>query len=364
MTHPLRRMQSNSLRHAFRYTALLSMLLAALTAAPAFADDADEVSKLMRAGRYSEALTRVEAALGKNPRDAQMRFMKGVILTEQNKSSDAIAVFTKLTEDYPHLPEPYNNLAVLYAAAGQYEKARIALDSAIRTNPAYATAYENLGDVHARLASQAYDKALQLDSENSAAKSKLTLVRSLVGDGATQIAAVTAPAKSEAKPAAKAEPASKAEPKPVPKAEPKPEPKPVPKSEPKPEPKVEPKVEPKTETPVVADGEREEVLKALDGWARAWSEADIAAYLGAYLPDFSPPGRSHSAWQQERRARIVGREISVKIEAPEVKVEGDRATVRFRQLYSAGSLNLNTRKTLVFEKQGGKWLISQEKTGG
>jgi Flp pilus assembly protein TadD len=114
-----------------------------------------------------------------------MRFLKGLILTEQNKSAEAISVFTKLTEDFPRSPEPYNNLAVLFAATNQYEKSRAALEMAISTNPTYATAHENLGDVYAKLASQAYDKALQLDTSNTAAKSKLILVRTLVNNTAT-----------------------------------------------------------------------------------------------------------------------------------------------------------------------------------
>src|SRR6185369_9445937 len=144
-------------------------------------------------------------------RDPQGRFLKGLILAEQNKASEAIDVFTALTKDYPELPEPYNNLAVLYAAQGQYEKARAALEQSIRTHPSYATAYENLGDVYTKLASQAYDKALQLDSSNSAAKSKLSLVRDLIGGGAGS----TRPAKPGATQVARAEP-----PKPAPAAKP------------------------------------------------------------------------------------------------------------------------------------------------
>src|SRR5205085_7737439 len=113
--------------------------------------------------------------------DAQGRFLKGLILAEQNKVPEAIDVFSKLSQDYPELPEPYNNLAVLYAGQGQYEKARQQLEMSIRTHPSYATAYENLGDVYAKLASQAYDKALQLDSSNSGAKNKLSLIRDLIG---------------------------------------------------------------------------------------------------------------------------------------------------------------------------------------
>src|SRR6476661_4063407 len=136
------------MRDVLSSVVVLGGLLAALLANPAFADESAEVSNLVRAGEYAAALGKADSFLARHPRDAQMRFLKGVILTEQNKSAEAIAIFTKLTEDFPDLPEPYNNLAVLYASSGQYDKARVALDTAIRTNPAYATAYENLGDVH------------------------------------------------------------------------------------------------------------------------------------------------------------------------------------------------------------------------
>ncbi len=155
----------------------------ALASACASADDLADIGKLLKGGQLDQANQKVDAYLAAKPRDAQGRFLKGLILTEQNKTPEAIAVFTKLTEDYPELPEPYNNLAVLYAGQGQYEKARQALEMAIRTHPSYATAHENLGDVYAKLASQAYDKALSLDSSNSTAQTKLALVKELIGSG-------------------------------------------------------------------------------------------------------------------------------------------------------------------------------------
>lgn len=167
----------NTLRRAVGNVCAGTGLLAALLAAPVFADELADVSKLLRAGKAAEALARTNAYLARNPSDPQMRFMKGVLLTEQNKSEEAIAIFTKLTEDYKDLPEPYNNLAVLYASSGQYDKARVTLEKAIRTNPSYMTAYENLGDVYGRLASQAYDKALALGTTTQPAPSKLTLLR-------------------------------------------------------------------------------------------------------------------------------------------------------------------------------------------
>lgn len=335
--------------------AVLSGLLVALISAPAFADDYADVSKLMRSSQYAEALNRADAFLGKNPRDAQMRFLKGVILTEQNRSADAIVVFSKLTDDYPGLPEPYNNLAVLYAAAGQYDKARAALESAIRTNPSYATAYENLGDIHAKLASQAYDKALQLDSGNSAAKSKLTLVRSLVGNlnGAASgkpAAATVAPVPPVAQaPAPVAKPAPAAKPEPVAKPEP------IAKAEP-----VKPAKPAQNINP-----ERDDILDVVQDWAKAWSSRDVKAYLGYYGADFQPPGGlNRKAWEEERHARISGKgRINVKVESPQVTVSGNTATVKFRQMYTSDRLTANSRKTLVLAKHNGKWKIKQESTG-
>ncbi|NRR33993.1 tetratricopeptide repeat protein [Oxalobacteraceae bacterium] len=155
----------------------LASALAMLSVSPVRADDLADVAKLLKAGKVPEALGKTNEYLAKHPADPQMRFMKGVLLSEQNRNDEAIVIFTKLTEDYRDLPEPYNNLAVLYAAGGNYEKARIALEKAIRTNPSYMTAYENLGDVYGKMASQAYDKALALGASTPPAKTKLTMLR-------------------------------------------------------------------------------------------------------------------------------------------------------------------------------------------
>src|SRR5512132_3012636 len=144
--------------------AVLALGFAVAGGALAQPDELQEISRLMKQGQNAQALDRVNALLATKPRDAQGRFLKGLILTEQNKIPEAIEVFTRLSQDYPELPEPYNNMPVLYAAQGQYEKARQSLETSIRTHPSYATAYENLGDVYTKLASRAYDKALQFDT--------------------------------------------------------------------------------------------------------------------------------------------------------------------------------------------------------
>ncbi len=148
--------------------------------ASAFADEYTDVNQLLKSGKHAEAIARADQFLAAKPRDPRMRFLKGVVQSDAGRGSDAVATYTQLTQDYPELPEPYNNLAVLHAARGEYDKARVALEGAVRANPNYATAHENLGDVYARLASQSYAKAQQLDAANATVPAKLTLIRQLL----------------------------------------------------------------------------------------------------------------------------------------------------------------------------------------
>ena len=157
--------------------AVIAICLLLATPVLAQGDELQEAQQLLKQGQVDRALERVDQYLKTKPKDARGRFLRGILLTEQNKPQDAIKVFTELTQDYPELPEPYNNLAVLHASQGQYDKARAALEMAIRTHPSYATAHENLGDIYAKMASQAYDKALQLDKGNQGAQTKLNLIK-------------------------------------------------------------------------------------------------------------------------------------------------------------------------------------------
>jgi Flp pilus assembly protein TadD len=157
---------------------LLAVLLCGLTGLSR-ADEVAEVNLLLKAGQTTEAMVKLDQFLTVKPKDPQLRFLKGVMLSDSKRTTEAIAVFTQLNEDYPELPEPYNNLAVLYAGQGQYEKARAALEAAVRGNPSYGTAFENLGDVYARLAGQAYARALVLDPMSAALPPKIAQLRTL-----------------------------------------------------------------------------------------------------------------------------------------------------------------------------------------
>ncbi|MBS1159682.1 MAG: tetratricopeptide repeat protein [Proteobacteria bacterium] len=342
----------------------LALGLAIGFAAPVFADNLPDVQRLIKQGQYPQALEKVDAYLSNKPKDAQGRFLKGLIYTEMNKPADAIAVFTKLTEDYPELPEPYNNLAVLYAQQKQYDKARTSLEMAIRTHPSYAIAYENLGDVYAKLASQAYDKALQLDNSNPATQNKLSLIRDLIttsGKGNVKPSAPTATAPAvSAPPLAASKPANAVTPTAsivttTPGAASTAQNKPAVAAAPAPTP-VAPAV-------VKTDAAHDDVAKAINAWANAWSRKDMRAYLGAYANDFAPSnGLARKAWENEREHRIAGKpgKISVDIDEPQISFNGDKATAKFRQHYKAGSLATSTTKTLVFVRTGNKWLIKEE----
>ena len=295
-------------------------------------NDLAEISKLLRSGQHAQALDRVNQHLSGKPNDAQGRFLKGLILTEQNKTAEAIEILTALAKDFPELPEPYNNLAVLYASQGHYERARQSLEQSIRTHPAYATAYENLGDVYTKL-------ALVRDLvPNSSKPAKPGVQIARAAEPAKQVPMVIAQATPPATSPGTKPAATEAKPTPA---------KPTP-----------------TGDSQAKDGS-DEVLKMLGNWAKAWSSKDVSAYLGHYAPDFKTlNGEPRAVWESERRRRInAAKTIEVALESPTVKINGNSATVAFRQNYRSDAVKLNSAKTLSLTRSNGKWLIQQERSG-
>lgn len=295
-----------------------------LATAPVLGTEIQEINLQFRKGDLAGALARANHFLASNPKDAHARFLKGLILADQGKSNEAIQVFTGLTEDYPELPEPYNNLAVLYAAQSKYDAAKNALEMAIRTHPSYATAHENLGDIYAKMASIAYDKALQLDTANASAQTKLALIKELVGgqprraaSAKPQVAAAGNPAPLAAAPA----------------------------------------------KPVLPAPASDSIEVTLTDWAQAWSKRDPDSYLAFYASDFAvPDGLSRAGWEAQRRERIAKpRRIDVQIS--NLKIEqsaADKATATFKQTYRSDRLNSNSTKTLELALRDGKWKIVRE----
>lgn len=299
------------------------VILTVFSFSVAQADELKDISQLADQGQTAVALDKVNTFIAANPKNAQALFMKGVLLAEQGRRDEAIKTFTDVTEKFPNLPEPYNNLAVLYADQGQFDKARKALETAIKTHPSYATAHENLGDIYARMASEAYDKALQLDTGNTRAQGKLSLIKDLFGTGNK----TTIAAKETAKPVN----TTLAETK-----------------------------KPAIESPVNAN---EALTKAVNNWAQAWSNKNLDQYFASYGASFKPSkGQSRQAWEQQRRERIT-KPSKISVELSNLKIasnDNSTAKVQFKQSYRADGKPISTNKTLLMKKDGSNWFIEQE----
>lgn len=295
---------------------------------------AQEAQQLLQQGQANDALKKLDAHLAKNPQDAEARFARGLALVKLNRAKDAIRVFADLTRDYPQLPEPYNNLAVLYAAEGNYNKAREALEAALATHPSYATAHENLGDIYAALAGAAYNRALQLDQGNQLLRRKLALVNQLdsAPDAIATAPVTAAPSSTAAAPVAApiAAPAA-----------------------------VAPAV---SNLPVET---QQAASAALNAWVQAWSSRDLDTYFAAYADEFAPEGGlTRAAWETQRRDRITRpQRISVKAQDPQfTALEGDRVRVSFRQEYESDAFSDSVTKVLELTRAGSGWKIAREYT--
>jgi tetratricopeptide (TPR) repeat protein len=277
----------------------------------------EEAQALMGQGQFEQALERLDRHLNSAPQDAEARFTRGLVLVRLNRNDDAAKAFAELTRDYPQLPEPYNNLAVIYAQQGEYDKAREALEAALATHPSYPVAHENLGDIYAALAAAAYNRALSLDGENASVRAKLNLVNQLdrLADSGATVAARTAPT---------------------------------------------------AEAPMGAGApDTAAITSVVQEWAAAWSAKDVDKYLAFYAAEFAPEGgASRQAWEAQRRARVVKpKEIVVTISDVKVApLAAGRVQVTFQQDYQSDMHTNRSTKVLEMAQAKGQWQIRREYT--
>jgi tetratricopeptide (TPR) repeat protein len=369
----------------------------------AVADEVSDVQALLANGKSAEGLKKIDQLLTAKPSDPRLRLQRGIALSLLNRPAEAITVFQKLIESHPELPGPYNNLAVLYGNQGDYEKARQALELAIRTNPSYATAFQNLGDVYARLAGQAYKKALALDKSDGSLPLKLAVVQNIfeasvdprTGKTGTAVAlpvaspspapapapvpaSITAATAGATATAAAATPAAKASaPAKALATAPAPAPAPVIAAAPAPAPAAKATVaaaaavtvaptaaaaKPETARAEAANLDQQAVEKALQAWAKAWSQRDMFSYYAAYAPEFKGKSATRKVWEEERRVRILGKKkIVVTLSDIRIKVNGGKATLQIRQDYNSDALSVKSAKTLEMVKsKQGDWQITAE----
>jgi len=289
--------------------------LLAWAAGTAARDQLDALRDLVRAGRLEAAVTRIDAYLATQPGDPQARFLKSVVRVRQGRTEAAIVLLRRLAKDYPRLSETYNNLAVLYASRGDYEAAREALLHAVGEHPSNAIVQENLGDIYAKMAGDAYDKVLKIDPGKRSAAAKLAFIDQLL-----RRAAAPATGLRGGSPPAAAQPDS---------------------------------------------GVREAVRASLDNWARAWSRQDLDGYLAHYAPGFQPShGLSRGAWERQRRTRLQRpARIEVKLSGWRFQsVSADQVWLSLIQDYRSDTYRDRVRKRFGLVKGRGGWRIASEDT--
>lgn len=291
-------------------------------ASPAQAD-LSKAETLSQQGHASEALKLVEQEFRAGTTNPQVHFLRAQLLDKLGRQDDAITAYEALTRDYPQLPEPYNNLAVLYAARGEHNKARDALLNAINTHSSYATAYENLGNIYTKMAISAYNKALELDKQQRPAPISLAAIariENLPGKQAQPVKTVTASVTPDVSPVAAVQ-ATNSE----------------------------------TEIKLIID--------TIHGWSNAWSAQNVDGYLAYYAPAFRPQnGLSRQRWEAQRRKRLRSpRFIRITIGEPEVKILGSTtARLVFEQGYESDRFKDTGKKVLLMEKISGQWQILRE----
>jgi tetratricopeptide (TPR) repeat protein len=332
----------------------ISVLSLALLApqAQAEGDELQNISQLLSRKQHAKAASDLERYMAAHPNDVHGRFLQGVILSEQKKTAEAIRIFNDLILQHPSWPEPYNNLAVLYAGQGQYERARQTLELALRTHPSYAAIHDNLSGIYAAMASEAYGKALQTD--RAAPQPRLAMVNLPYAEKRALALAANTPDKPMPIKTVTAAPVAKSTPVPVMAAT---------VSTIKSTAAIRTVALPATPVPEPVDqAETSEVEKTVKEWAHAWAHQDVDKYLSYYAGNFkTPKGESRRAWEQTRRSRIGSpKSINIDITGIKSEINADHASVSFKQHYRADRIAKRTSKTLQLQKKGDRWLIVQE----
>ena len=308
-----------------------SLCVALLVAAPSFAS-LERARELAEQGDPEGALQLVERVLERDADDAAGLFLQGVLLVETRKAADAKSVFSRLIELRPDLPEPYNNLAVIQAAEGDYQDAVATLRKSLQTHASYRTAYDNLTKIYSQLASDAYGQALEAEASPRSDVVELVLL------GTLGLPAPVGEPRAEGQIAA-TEPSAVGGPD---------------------APGMDAPLAP--EAPTATDGES--VARAVEAWRAAWQAQDVDAYLGSYAAGFRPAdGTSRDTWSDQRRERL-GAPTFIRVTLAfldEPRIEGDTAEIRFLQSYESNTFRDRVAKTLVLTWEDGDWKILEER---
>jgi hypothetical protein len=272
-----------------------------------------DLKKLIDQENYSEAAETGEELLLKHPGHARIQFLTAYAYQYNQQNWKAAQHYKKVILQHPELPEPRNNLAMIYIDDGDYDKASRLLVDAINTRKSYAVAYQNLNRIYTSMASEAYKQALGESGEPPKQKPviKLTALSELgsADQGTNRETSLT------------------------------------------------------QDTLVDIANFETLLIEQVINWAKAWGSKDVDTYVGFYSSEYRRDFETHADWVENRRARIGQSEI-IKIGISNVQIRAqseNRAIIEFEQSYDSPNYADRVIKRLALSRIGSLWKITDEK---
>lgn len=265
-------------------------------------------------GRFEQALSQVNQLLVSNQNDFRALLLKGNVNKLMGNSEQAIEIFKRLIKQFPHMPEPYNNLAVLYADSGQTSLAVETLQQVFSTSHSYSAAFNNLRNLYNEMASSAYREALDLNHKKPSSNSKYTLLN--------EAALMPQMTSEETQEPEKAVSSNK-------------------------------------DNNQVSDI----IAQSITDWSQAWANRKPKIYFAFYHAQFVPPNAvNRKEWERVRAIRLSKpKYIEIDIVGLSVQNMPDKTvTAMFEQHYRSDTYKDTVVKVLTFKKQKGQWLIVKE----
>ena len=270
--------------------------------------------KSMVSSSPSRALVEIDLLLESDSNNHNLLFLRAVTLTKLDQKDLAIKTYISLIEKFPKLPEPYNNLAVLYAEQNKLLEAKQILEKALKTNNSYSIAHINLGDVYTRMASDAYRKAFELD-ESPVANNKLQLINELFSysPNMQRNDLVDTASKSEIK----------------------------------------------SKEQKLAD-----LALFVERWKTSWEDKDLETYFSSYSKYFKVKGDiNYKDWKRTRTEKIINKkEINIQLTKIKYKFKEGLWFINMSQAYNSGNYSDKENKTLVIINESGDYKIIEENT--
>ena len=289
------------------------LLLCSLCFKPAFsAGTIQDLQLLLDQNLFAPAALTGDQLLVEQPDNARVQFLTAYAYQMDKQTNRAKALYENLIRDYPELPEPRNNLAMIYLAGGDSDKASQLLIDALNTNSSYSTAYKNLGRIYRGIASETYRQAVSESNSPEVSIANIELAALSRLSSADQLTIVTRPAASS----------------------------------------------------VVNKANVQTLLiEQVKNWAKAWQGKDVPTYTSFYSADHRPGFNTHKSWVEHRRKRIMRPgAIKVNVSDIEIRAQGEnRAIIDFEQTYYSPNYSDKVLKRLEFRRIGSNWKISGER---